>query len=297
MLVYPPGSSDPIRGDLLGRVVLRTDLTPVPSTVEIEFRPDKTTSAIVVGATVKVGPSALEYLIVRVQSPQDGAPIQGGRRLPHVRAIGLLASCAAIANPLQRAVIKEGATLGEIYRACGAQVRIDSDFNVPQFSAFVGMTPSYAIAQVLQEEAGALVCSGARIQFRRLLELRDAKAARVVDDDICEKVESDLLERLAIPFGVSTSPDAGFVVGRRAEARRAQYRPRADLRILNNLGTVLTARRKLRGILATEFNAGTRFDVGGLRLIVITAAHVAERDEGAGSMQAYSQFWLGEVVQ
>jgi hypothetical protein len=296
MLVYPQGASTPVRGDLLQRVVLRTDLTPVPATVELAFRQDRETEAIVKDSTVRIGPDQIEFLVVKVSDPQDGSPVQGTRTTGVVKAIGLLKTCAAIASPLQRAVVKEGASLGEIYRSCGAQVRIDSDFTVPHYSAFVGMSPSFEIAKALQEEAGVLVYKGGRIQFRRLAELRAEKAERAMGDEACEVIQSGLIERQEVPFGVTTSPTGAFVIGRRESGRFAVYRPRADQRIVNNMSIALIMRRKTRTSLDLTYNAGTRVDVSGRPHIVITAAHVLDKNENEGVTENYTRLWLGEVV-
>jgi hypothetical protein len=296
MLIYTEGADMPVRLDLLQRVVLRTDLTPVPATVEIDFRRDDTTAPITHGATVRVGPDQVEFVVVRLHEPGSGLPIQGARETGVVRALGLLKSCQAIAAPLQHAVIKEGATLGEIYRACGAQVRIDSDFTVPTFSAFVGMTPSFEVAKALQEESGVLIFADGRIKFRRLAELLQSPADKTMTEDACEVIGSDLLERQAIPFAISTSPAGTFVVGKREEGRSAIYRPRADQRLVNNLSTALVLRRKMRTLIALNINAGTRLDIAGLPHVVITAAHVMDKGGGESDPDVYSQFWLGEAV-
>jgi hypothetical protein len=194
------------------RPVFRTDLTPVPATVELTARyTDETAKALVEGSAIMLGPEQVEFLLVKVQrgEGQAGAYVQGDRPLTTITATGLLASCEPIARQLQRAVVRERITLGGIYRACGAQVRIDGDFTAPQFSAFVGMTPSFEVAKVLQEEAGVLVYEAGRTGFRRLTELRDAKLAQVVRDDAAERLSSEFLEHQAISFGISTSPARG----------------------------------------------------------------------------------------
>ena len=300
MNVYPPGSSAPLRGDLIMRLVLRTDLTPVPATVELTVRQTEETQALLTeGAVIRVGSEQVAFTLVKVQHADDsgrggGAHVQGDRLLSSISATGLLASCEPMARPLARAVIRERTTLGAIYRACGAQARIDGDFTAPMFSAFVGMTPSFEVARVLQEEAGALVYDAGRIGFRRLTELRDARASQAVRGEATERLASAFLERQAIPFGVSTAPTNALVIGRRGVARRAVYRPRADARLLNNLGMALVMSRKLRNALSPEINAGARIDVDGEPYIVITAAHVLAWEQ-PGRQETYSLYWLGEV--
>lgn len=301
MTIYPPNSVAPLRGDLIVRMVLRTDLTPVPATIELTVRQTpETESLLTEGAVVRVGPEQVAFTLIKVQIAEESgqagaASIQGKRPLSTISATGLLTSCEPMARPLERAVIRERTTLGAIYRACGAQASIDGDFTAPQFSAFVGMTPSVEVAKVLQEEAGALIYDEGRIGFRRLTQLRDSRATQSVRGDATEGLASAFLERQAVPFGVSTSADAGFVIGRRGAARCAVYRPRADVRVLNNLGTALVLSRKLRNALSPDINAGARIDVDGEPHIVITAAHVLAWEQ-PGRQETYSLYWLGEVA-
>jgi hypothetical protein len=298
MLVYPQGSDSPLRADLILRAVLRTDLTPIPATVELEGRVcDEVHKAFTEDAIVRVGVDRTEFKIIKVHDPRDDGLIQGSRQTGVIKAVGILASCAPIAARLQRAVIREGSMLGDIYRACGAQVRIDSDFTVPVFAALVGMVPSFAIAQALQEEAGVLVYAAGRIKFRRLGELKSQDASLQSDSSSAPLLASSFLERHTVPFGVSTDASGSVIAGRSASARGAVYRPRADERILNNLSTALIQRRKLSYIFTPSVNAGSRIDVDGSPTIVITAAHIYDAGESGGSADMSSLFWLGEVVK
>ena len=291
MLVYPQGSDAPIQGGLLVRLVFRTDLTPIPATVEFEVRKTtETVKSIVEGSIIRLGAEMTEFLLIKVvQRETDLA--QGT-----LNAVGILAACAPIAQRMQRAVVREFSSLGEIYRSCGATLRIDSDFTVPLFACYVGMVPSFEIAKVLQEEAGVLVYEAGKIKFRRLAELRDAKAQQTIAPDQVQTTQSGFLERHVVPFAFTTSPGNAIVTGRRESARGAVYRPRGDQRIVNNLSVALVQRAKARNGLVPGFNAGMRVDVGAAPLIAITAAHVYESGADGGAGDQYSQFWLGEVV-
>lgn len=297
MVIIPQGSDQPLRGDLVFRVVLRTDLTPIPATVEIEARrSDEVSAALALGAVVKVGADLTPFSIIKVNDPRDEGLIRDDQQVGTIKAVGILESCAAVAKPLQRAVIREGASLGAIYRACGAGVRIASDFTVAAFSVFMGQVPSYGIAQVLQEEGGVLILTSSGIQFRRLDELRSSKATLTIDPKVAPLIESDFLERHVVPFAFSTSKTGAAVFGRSESGRRVVYRPRGSVAVLNNISTSLIQRRKLPYQFLPSVNAGTRIDVGTTPNIVITAAHAFDAGEqGAGG--AYSStFWLGEVV-
>lgn len=297
MQVYAADGT-PLRGDLITRVVQRTDLTPIPSTVEIRaIKTRETSAALVEGLIVMVGADMTAYELFRVDSDKSKGMQQGSREIAPIEAFGILASCAALGRRLQRSIIREGSTFADIYRSIGCTAVIESDFTVPVFAALVGSIPTPMIAQVLQEEAAIVFYAGGKVRFRRLADLINTKASITFDKDRTEEISSDFLERHAIPFVVSSSPSGAIITSKREAARGMVYRPRADQRILNNMGTVLVQRRKMREALSPDFNAGTRVDIGGLPHIVITAAHVraSANDKGAG--EEFTQLWLGEVVK
>lgn len=294
MLIVPAAGGSPLSGDHVIRTVLRTDMTPVPATVEVVAR--RTTEALSMleeGKSIRIGQDPSEYLVVKLTEGADDGLVQRDKPTSSFRAIAMLSSCVPIASRLQRAVIREGATLGEIYRACGAQVRIASDFTVPHFSCFAGMTPSFEVAKVLQEEAGALIYKGGSIEYRRLGELMAQDHVMQISEGLTEEIQSDFLERHAVPFAFSTDPSAAFIVGGKDKARGVLYRPRADHRIINNMGSALIQRRKLRTTLTPAISAGTRINVGSARMVVITSAHVVE----PGGGDQFTQLWLGELVR
>lgn len=287
-----------IRGDLVRRVVLRTDLTPIPATVEIEVAIDEsTTRTITDGAVIQVSGRRIPFQISKPQVIADSGSEQGGRVAGVIRAIGIHAGTAALAVPLQRSIIREGASWAEIYRVIGATSVVAQDFAVPQFSAFVGSTPTAMIAKVLQEEAGAVFLKGGKLYFRRLDELMHEKAAYSMDNDRTEAVTSSMLERNQLPMVLTTSASGQIQIGGRETGRSLVYRPRADSRILANMSKALLLRRKIKQGLSLDTNAGTRIDILGRPYVVITAAHQwaspgVETDGGE-----FSQFWLGELSQ
>jgi hypothetical protein len=292
MIIVPQGSDIPLRGDLIISAVLRSDLTPVPASVELELRQsNEAAAALVEGNTVRVGPDGAEFTLVKVHAGEKSGAIQGDREVFSIKAVGLLKSCASIAQPLRRPVIMEGQTLGAIYRACGAQVRIESDFQVGTFACFAGMTPSFMIARVLQEEGGVLVHQSGRVQFRRLKELMEAPAKSVMLQEAGAILSSEFLVRHAVPAVISTDPSGAAVRGSAASGHGFTYRPRADLRIANNMGLALMQRRRVDSGFSPERAAGDRIDIAGKAHVIITAAHVHEAEGGA----QFSRFWLGEL--
>ena len=297
MLIYPSGSDNPLRGDLLVRAVLRSDLTPIPQTVEFEVRDTLDSAKVKEGAVCRVGREGAEFLIVKENAGGDDGRTQGDRPVKSRQFIGLLASCAPVADCLQRSVVRYGASLGDIYRACGAQVRIDSDFTVSVFACYKGMVPTFEVAKALQEEAGALVVVNGRVSFRRLADMTEGPAVISLQEDSAQAVESGFMERHSVPFAFSTNAAGGFEVGRSESGRGVVYRPRAAPRILNNLSTALIMRRKLQSSYAPHIMAGMRVDIAGTPYIVITAAHVFEAGGDGQEGEQTTRLWLGQVVK
>jgi hypothetical protein len=297
VLVYPEGASSALRSDLIVRAVMRSDLTPVPQTIELEVRDTVDTEPLRLGSRLRAGRDETEFTVIK-NSPGGIAPYtQGDRPVSTRKLVGLLASCAPIAQRTQRSIVRYGASLGEIYRACGAQVRIDQDFSVSVFACYKGMTPSFEIAKALQEEAGALVYGGGRVAFRRLDELAKSDPVATLREDSLEGVESDFLERHLVPFAFTTDPSGATVSTRSELGRGVLYRPRGDTKTLNNLSTALVTRRKGRSTLAPHIQAGMRLNIGTAGYVVITAAHVMDVGADGGDGEQYTQLWLGEVVK
>jgi hypothetical protein len=296
MQVYTADGT-PLRGDLTTRVVVRTDLTPIPSTVEIDaVNTRETAAALQKGLTVKIGPDQTEYLLVLIEGDKAESIQQGDRDVQPIRATGILKSCSALADLLQRSVIREGSTWADIYRSIGSTAVVDSDFAVPRFCALVGMLPTPEIARVLQEEAAIVFYAGGKVRFRRLNDLIAAPAGVTFPADRTQELSSDLLERHSIPFIVTTTPGNQVITSKREAARGIVYVPRADRRILVNLGTVLVQRRTMRESLSPDFNAGMRVDIAGMPHIVVTAAHVRSSSTDKQGSEEYTQLWLGQVV-
>lgn len=283
-----------LRGDLINRVILRTDLTPIPSTVEVECtQTDETVKALAEGSVIKVGGDLIEFSVVKLETSNQQGLVRGDRALAPIKAIGVLNSCQAVGQRLQRSIIRESSSFADIYKSCGATATTGADFPVPQFSAFIGMLPTPEIARVLQEEAAVVFLKDGKLQFRRIAELLTEKAVVNYKRDMTEEVRSDYLDKHALPFAFTTQDDKSFLATKREKARGIVFRPRADARILNNISSGLIRRRKVQASLTPQLNAGARIDVEEDPFIIITAVHVFE-SKGDGGGRQFSTLYLGE---
>lgn len=293
-------NGDKVRGDAILRAVIRTDLVPVPVTLECTVRHSKEIEPFLKdGQIVKAGPGSPELRIVWSSPEVGGAGVQqGARDMGAISFVALLDSCADVSFLRSKAVIKEGATMGAIYRACGARIQIESDFAVERFSCFAGGVPSYHIATVLQEQAGALVWSPKTktMKFKRLPDLFTGTPVEAVDAQGVERVRSGFMERHEIPWFYSTDPAGAVIHGNRAKPRKAMFTPLKPIGVLNNMSRALVHWGTLTGRLMQGVNAGDLVQVGKEgNFVVVTAAHVLDRGDAGTDTDAYSRLWLSRL--
>ncbi|MEN6662867.1 MAG: hypothetical protein ABFD85_02610, partial [Phycisphaerae bacterium] len=121
-----------LRGDLIKSATLRSDLSPIPLTLEAEIRAgdDGLDKRLAEGQVLNVGGDALRI----VKSKRiAGRTSQGQRDMEAYSVTALLDACQGAAYVRQRAIIKENASLAAIYRAAGATIKgVDADFPVPR---------------------------------------------------------------------------------------------------------------------------------------------------------------------
>jgi len=297
MNIYLSANGDQLPGDLLIESINRSDLAPVPRTLEFAVRlKDDLESRLATGASVWAGWEHLKYTIVKRERMPPTGQIQGGEAQQAARFTAFLDSCKSIAEPRQRAVIAQDTSLGAMYRSCGAQVVITNDFNVDRFACLVGDVPSKAIAVALQEEGAALVLRDGRLSIERLHNLMQQTPADTIGQhDSSAEHDSGLLERQEIPMCFSLDAMGNVVAGDFSTMRNARFIPGKDARTLHNLSHVLVTRKIVDSQLAQQILAGDIVTSGGRNLLVITAAHRFRQREGI--TDTASRFWLGEVSQ
>jgi hypothetical protein len=296
MNVYLSESGDQLPTDVVIRWVNRSDLTPVPRSLEFTVKLiDGVEAKLKRGTIVWSGRENLPYKIVKTHKEPPKGEVQGKNQQQAMSVIALLASCAPLAEPLAQAVVLRDTPFSNVLRSCGAFLRIGSDFAVPRFTCFRGRQPSYSVARVLQEEGAALVMIGGKLQVMRLTDI--AKQAPVDDIgqvDSSAKIDSEFLELQQIPSFYSVDDTGAIVTGQMGESRVISYMPRGDQRQLRNASCVLVRSKTVDSQQCQQIQAGHVLTVGGENLVVITAAHAAIQKTGA--MESYSRLWLGSLV-
>jgi len=269
-----------LRGDLIIRLVQRSDLAPVPRTVELSVQiADGLDAKLIEGASFWTGRENLEYQIIKVVKHQASAFVQGSRQMAAMTAYAYLASCVQIGYRRPNAVIMEGATFGQAFRACGATAQIGNDFPVARFSCLKGQIPSFELARALQEECGCLVVKNGQLMITRLTELfNQTPVAAMADTDTGQN--SEFMERHEIPSFYTISDAGQFVGGNLNDVRAVSFVPWQDQRTLWNLSRVLVQRKKIPSSLASDLSAGDLITVGSINHAIITVVNDFRQDGG-----------------
>jgi hypothetical protein len=294
--VYLREGGDLLPTDVLLKWVGRSDLTPIPRSLEFTVKLiDGVQEKLKVGTSVWAGRENLRFEIVKTDRAQPLGQVQGKNQQQAMKVTALLHRCASVARPLNSAVVLTNTTLGAIYRACGAFMPVASDFAVPRFTCFKGKEPSYQLAQVLQEEGAALVLRGGNIMAMRLTDMaKQAPVADIGQVDSSANIESEFLQLQDIPSFYSVNDQAAIIRGQMGQARRVAFLARADERQLRNASCVLVRSKTVDSTICQQIQAGDVLRVAGENLVVITAAHAFENNEGA--QESRSRLWLGSLV-
>jgi hypothetical protein len=272
--------------------ILRTDLVPVPVSLELEVRhDDELAKQLAEGQKIFVTGKAIELQIIKShikQSPQ--IPDRG-----MIQVTAVLSSCVAIGYRRQKAVILKSNSLGAIYKACGAKVSIKNDFTVPLFVSFLGQVPSEMIAKVLQEEAAVVRLSGKQLDCVRLADLLKQPPKLSLPQGFGEQIASGFLERHLVPSFYSTGDNRAVIKGNTKKVRAIQYTPRHSERAANNMTSALITKQVLNLSYNDDYQAGDVFNIGNTPMAIITAAHVYETENEGGGGNQYTRLWLGEL--
>lgn len=283
-----------IRGDLIESAILRSDAAPVPLTLEAHILAgDELMAAQLATGRVLTTAAGVALRIVHMQTLT--APQTQGERVRTLRRVtAILDACAAIAYVKNRAIIKENATLANIYRAAGANVAIlEGDFAAARFVCLAGHVPSFHIARIVQEAGGIIRLKNNKLQFIRVEDIIKQNPVKTLNDNASDEVQSQFLQRHNVPSFYSLDDKGGLVNGDFQKIRSIEFSPFKNAHVLHNMSRCLIHKKTVQ----TEYNhaihAGDCVELTGAgKLAVVTAAHIYQN--GPQSAQ-YSQLWLSEV--
>jgi hypothetical protein len=283
-----------VRGDAIQSAFLRSDLVPVPMSLEADLlSDDETNQMLQQGKVITTGSGDVFEIIKREKVSL--ASVQDERLRSGVRITAMLQKCLPVAFVRKRAIIKEDSTLSGIYRAAGAAISgIDADFPVPRFCCLVGQTPSFAIQQVLHEEGGTVRWRQGKLQFRRLVDLFRQDPVFTLPDFNSIDTQSGFLERHSVPSCFSTASNGTITLGDTSKARVMRYSPFKSTLRLNNMSKALVRRQPFKLAYNQMLNAGDLVSIAGQAdMVVITAVHTVE-NVGRSENQ-YTRVFLGSL--
>lgn len=284
-----------LRSDLILRLVIRSDMSPVPATVELDARVDDSINAqFAEGKTITVNSD--EFTIMKSESL--ASRVSQGDHLRDVKRVTcFLSACMLVAHPLGKAIIKENCLLTEIFKASGATIRpVSNDFHADRFYALKGDAPSFAITRLLQEEGGIIRWKNGRIEYFRVNDLFDQRPVMILPDNATENVQSSYKQQHEIPTYYSLDVYGATVIGDGTKCRSMMFVPNKNQLQLYNMSRCLV-RKKVSKINYTEsLCAGDIIGYQGAGpLVIVTAAHVFTGNADGGGSSQFTKLWLSAV--
>lgn len=288
-----------IDGGLIKLAVLRSDLAPVPETLEMDIRLDNANRALLQeGKDIYVG-GGRAYRIVLAEVSRRTAQ-QGVRLVETISVTAVLREMRPLTFVRDRAIWLEDATLTDIYRACGAELQseIKGDVTIPVYHCMVGDTPTFGIAKLFQESGGVLrVNSDGELEFMRLPAIFNQNPALYLPANVTEEITSGFIERHELPWFFSVNTGNDFVMGNNAKPRHARYIHGASEDVLRNMTRVLIQSKRARVDVNMSLCAGDCAELSdGTKLAVLTAAHHYGTGSDGGEVSQYTYVWLGALT-
>lgn len=270
---------------------IRTDCAPVPVTIELLIRyTQQNELSLKKGAILT---TSQNYTFEIVESQKKVIPkIQDDTQYGVLSVTGILSGCINLCYLKNTAIFLRNTSLSAVYKACGSTTKTGINFNIPEFSCLIGELATEKIAQICQEEGGAIFFRNGRIDFLRLEDIFTQKPIISLRDDVIEKEDTDFLQSHFVASFFSTKIDGGLAKGDFRSPRKREFVARTPERILFNMSKCLIRKRTVPISYNPNINAGDCIAVNDVNMAVLTAAHVYENDNGEDIKQ-YTRLWLG----
>ncbi len=287
-----------LRSDFIISFIIRNDLAPIPESLEAKIRADNDVIAALKDDSTIESSSGHIYRVIKSEVAKSTMS-QGARQIGYISIIAILEDyhMLSFVRDNGRAVGKENASLSVCYRACGAAIRdISGDFSVPRFNCFVGDTPTFAIARILQESGGVVRIKNNKLSFISLREFNDLPVNKIASQSVSDAISSVLISQHEVPNFISINNDATLIKTTSKTARTVDFSPHKNSIMLGNMTRHLVLVQKSRLPLSLKICAGDVVSFDGLKkLIVMTAVHTFISGSDGQNQQSYTLLWLGEV--
>lgn len=282
-----------ISGSDLISAIYRTDLVPIPVTLELVVKSDeRLTQFLTIGRQITT-PKGIPLVIIKSQVINEQS-IKAGRRIGAIHVVAIIAGCEALLGVTSRATSLENTSFNEIYRALGAKLRIKPDIKVSSFVCLKGQLPTASIAAALQKEAAVICSTDNGMAVIRLNELMTGDAV-LFDKSAVQWIENPNAVRHSNTNYLSIDDDGSTILGTARAERSIRYYPRADNRELQNLRRILITKATITRQLDERLDAGKLIEVDGRKLVALTAAHRYDTGALGGQTVMATKAWLAQV--
>lgn len=282
-----------IGGGNLISAIYRTDLVPVPVSLELVVKADDRLRELLSIGSKLMTPKGVPLAIVmsRVINEQS---IKAGRRIAAIHVIAVIAGCEALLGVTSKATSLDNTSFNEVYRALGAKTRIKRDIKLASFTCLNGQLPTTPIAQALQKEAAVICNTDTGLSVIRLNELMEGEAI-LFDKSAVQWINNPNAIRHSNVNYLSIDDNGSDILGTARSERSIQYYPRADTRELQNLRRILITKATITRQLDERLEAGKLISVNDQRLVVLTAAHTYESGALGGRSVMATKAWLAQI--
>lgn len=285
------GSS--IGGGNLISAIYRTDLVPVPVTLELVVKADDRLHELLLIDKTLTTPKGVSLTIVKSQIINKQS-IKAGKRIAALHVIAVLSGCETLLGVTKKAVSLTNTSFNEVYRALGAKVRIKRDIKLASFVCLKGQMPTVAIAKALQKESAVICHSEQGLSVIRLNELMNG-AATLFDKSAVQWIDHPNAIRHGNINYLSIDDNGSDILGTARAERSIEYYPRADNRELQNLRRILITKATITRQLDDRLDAGKLVVVDDKTLVILTGAHRFESGALGGPAVMATKAWLAQV--
>lgn len=285
------GSS--IGGDNLISAIYRTDLVPVPVTLELVVKADDRLHDLLLVDKTLTTPKGVSLTIVKSQVINEQS-IKAGKRITALHVIAVLSGCEALLGVTKKAVSLTNTSFNEVYRALGAKVRIKRDIKLASFICLKGQMPTVAIAKALQKESAVICHSEQGLSVIRLNELMIGEAT-LFDKSAVQWIDHPNAIRHGNTNYLSIDDNGSDILGTARSERSIEYYPRADNRELQNLRRILITKATITRQINDRLDAGKLTVVDNKTLVILTGAHKFESGALGGPAVMATKAWLAQV--
>lgn len=286
-----------IPGDKIKLAIVRSDLVPIPETLEMDLRlDDENRDLLVEGNDVYSGERA--FRIIKIDLDRRNAE-QGPRLFETLRLTAVMRDLHKLTFVRAQAIWLENTTFTDIYRAAGATLKsaIKGDVRIPLYACPNGDTPTFGIAKLFQEHGGVMRATVAGdLEFLPLPTIFTKPPVLDIPVNTTEAISSGFLERHEIPWTVTLHPDNQFLLGNNSKPRFSRYLHRVTEDVARNMTRVLIQARTARIDLNLALVAGDPARLSdGTMLAILTAVHVYSSGTHGENIDQYTKVWLGAL--